>query len=108
MIRALACVTLGLAVSLPAFSADTSFGVVTRAPDSTYQYYLVGGNQLQVAGDTQVKTSVGPFEVGACAEIDAAGGVIQEIQTRSMSYCDKTDYDAYFAQFASIATKQGN
>lgn len=107
MIRAILSLFLGLAVALPAVADDAWYGIVKRKPAGDYQQWLVGSKQLNIATDTDIATDVGPFDIGACAEVDGANGRVEELGTRAMSHCDKTDYDAYLAQFKAIAERAG-
>jgi hypothetical protein len=96
---------LTLAVSLPAAADDAWYGIVKRKPDADYQQWLVGSKPVNLGAATAVSTDVGPLDIGACAQIIGADGRVDELSTRAMSHCDKTDYDAYFAQYRAIAEK---
>jgi hypothetical protein len=108
MIRAILSLSLGLAVALPAVADDAWYGIVKRKPNGDYQQWLVGSKQLSIAEGTAISTDVGPFDIGACAEVDSVDGGVGKLGTRSMSHCDQTDYDDYLAQFKAIAERAEN
>ncbi len=105
MTRALLGILLSLSVSLPAVADDAWYGIVKRKPDADYQQWLVGSKPLNLGAETAVSADVGPLDIGACAKIIGADGRVDELSTRAMSHCDRTDYDAYFAQYRAIADK---
>ncbi len=108
MIRVILGLSLGLAVVLPAAADDAWYGIVKRKPSGDYQQWLVGSEQLSIAEGTLISTDVGPFDIGACAEVENVDGRVGKLDTRAMSHCDQTDYDAYLAQFKVIAERAEN
>ncbi len=102
MIRATGALVLGVLLCAGVAADETRHGIVKQEPEDDYVYWFIGGEQLDMAEGASIKDKVGPLEVGACAELDIADGVIQSAKTRPMSDCDLTDYDAYLAGFMSL------
>lgn len=105
MLRRIVGICLAAAVSLPASADDSWYGIVKREPGADSQQWLVGSRPVNPGSDAQISTDVGPLDIGACVRISGAEGRVEELSTRAMSHCDKTDYEAYFAQYRAIADK---
>lgn len=102
MIRATGALVLGVLLCAGVAADETRHGIVKQEPEGDYVHWFIGGEQLDMAEGARIKDKVGPLEVGACAELDIADGVIQSAKTRPMSDCDLTDYDVYLAGFMSL------
>ena len=106
MIRAIAGLALGMVVSVAAAGEDSWYGIVKKEPQGDYQQWFIGDQELSMGQEVKIKMLAGPLDIGACAELNVADGVIQWLKTRPMSQCDDTDYDAYLAGFMELASPE--
>ena len=105
MIRATVALVVGMLLCAGVAADEIRHGIVKQEPEDDYTHWFVGSEQLDMAEGASVKEKVGPLEVGACAELDVADGVIQTATTRPMSDCDLTDYDAYLSSFINLVPR---
>jgi len=75
------------------------YGIVKQELPGDARQWLVGSEPVKLGADADLSPKVGPWAVGACAEVQQAEGAAISVATRTMSHCDSTDYQAYFARY---------
>ena len=97
------CALVALSVQVQADQSGDQIGIVKQVPGADGDSWRIGGREVAVREDTERGLKSGGLVVGACAEVTSDGSVVSRVDSRPMSDCDTTDYDAYLASFASLA-----
>lgn len=98
-----AMVAIGLVwACMGAQAADREWaGIVKQEPADNGGNWAIGSRQVAIGPDVERRDKVGPLVIGACAQLHLADAeLLERIETRPMSVCDATDYQAYFARYA--------
>ncbi|HZV98414.1 MAG TPA: DUF5666 domain-containing protein [Methylophilaceae bacterium] len=81
----------GIALLLPLNShADEEFyGKIDSRPAIKAGTWVVGGRSFEVTEKTELEEDHGPLVVGACAEVEYKGAMVEEIESKKENKCKK-------------------
>jgi hypothetical protein len=86
---ALACAFIVYGAPQLALADDDFYGIIESRPDGTAGTWVVGGRSVEATDQTRLDEEHGSLEVGACAEVDMEGKVVEDIESEPAHKCDK-------------------
>jgi hypothetical protein len=68
--------------------ADEEFyGIVENRPEGKIGTWVIGGRQVEVTEKTEIDEDDGPLVIGACAQVEYDGNLVEEIESEDKSKC---------------------
>jgi hypothetical protein len=78
-----------LLIPLSSYADDDFYGIIESIPEDKIGTWAIGGRQIVVMERTQLDEDHGPLVVGACAEIEYEGSLVEEIESEGPHKCGK-------------------
>lgn len=78
-----------LLIPLSSHADDDFYGIIESIPEGKIGTWAIGGRQVVVTERTQLDEDHGPLAVGACAEIEYEGSLVEEIESEGTHKCGK-------------------
>ena len=76
-------------VAQVAIADDDFYGTIQSRPDGKAGTWVVGDRSIDVTDKTELDEDYGLLKVGACAEVEIKGGVVEEIESEPPHKCGK-------------------
>jgi hypothetical protein len=78
-----------LLMPLSSHADDDFYGIIESIPEGKIGTWVIGGRQIVVTERTQLDEDHGPLGIGACAEVEYEGSLVEEIESESKYKCGK-------------------
>jgi hypothetical protein len=76
-------------VPLNGHADEDFYGIIEKIPEGKTGTWVIGDRQIAVTKETRLEEEHGPLAVGACAEVEYEGGVVEEIESEAKYKCGK-------------------